>query len=81
MSGLDKEWDFVEATLGAAREMCEQLIRREAEQKLRLEVHMRDEAALRTERDYYRDMWKAQRAENEQFRKQLGLVAVSELDK
>jgi hypothetical protein len=33
---------------------------------------------LRTERTYYRDMWLAQRVENENFRKQLGLVPVSD---
>jgi hypothetical protein len=44
-----------------------------------------DELAVRAERDrlkaertYYRDMWLAQRVENENFRKQLGLVPVSD---
>jgi hypothetical protein len=35
-------------------------------------------ADLIIERTYYRDMWLAQRVENENFRKQLGLVAVSD---
>jgi hypothetical protein len=35
-------------------------------------------ATLITERTYYRDMWLAQRVENENFRKQLGLVPVSD---
>jgi hypothetical protein len=33
---------------------------------------------LTAERTYYRDMWLAQRVENENFRKQLGLVPVSD---
>jgi hypothetical protein len=33
---------------------------------------------LKAERTYYRDMWLAQRVENENFRKQLGLVPVSD---
>jgi hypothetical protein len=35
-------------------------------------------AKLTAERTYYRDMWLAQRVENENFRKQLGLVPVSD---
>jgi hypothetical protein len=35
-------------------------------------------AKLTAERTYYRDMWLAQRVENENYRKQLGLVAVSD---
>ncbi len=33
---------------------------------------------LKAERTYYRDMWLAQRVENENYRKQLGLVPVSD---
>jgi regulator of replication initiation timing len=38
----------------------------------------RERHALSTREDYYKRMWEAQRAENEQFRKQLGLVPVSD---
>jgi hypothetical protein len=44
-----------------------------------IEFAMQDEIdTLKAERTYYRDMWLAQRVENENFRKQLGLVAVSD---
>ena len=69
-----REWVEIKSNMMTAKE-CDCGYVRDLQTKAESAV---DQALDDYERDYYRDMWLAQRAENEIFRKQLGLVPVSD---